>query len=154
MGSVTTRHGRRIAGRLVYDVDESETTETFDAPAQGVEYYIPFTLIASIVQGRGTPRASVILHDGTELPLERSGDLGEANAGVLIFSDGYPRPDYVPWAEVERIDLDRPLDDRPTKIVSPAAARPVLTSVWLVAPRSSLRYVMQRSRHVRMGRGF
>ena len=124
MGSVTTRHGRRIAGRLVYDVDESETTDTFDAPAQGVEYYIPFRLIASIVQDRSTPRASVILHDGTELPLERSGDLGEANAGVLIFSDGHPRPDHVPWGEVERIDLDRPLDDRPTKIVSPAAAPP------------------------------
>ena len=29
-GSVTTRDGRRLAGRLVYDLDESETTETFD----------------------------------------------------------------------------------------------------------------------------
>src|SRR5262245_16611261 len=29
-GSVTTRDGRRFAGRLVYDFDESETTETFD----------------------------------------------------------------------------------------------------------------------------
>ena len=35
-GSVTTRAGRRLAGRLVYDLDESETTETLDAPSQGV----------------------------------------------------------------------------------------------------------------------
>ena len=30
-GSVTTRTGRRLVGRLVYDLDESETTETLDA---------------------------------------------------------------------------------------------------------------------------
>jgi hypothetical protein len=33
-GSVTTRAGRRLAGRLVYDLDESETTETLDAPSR------------------------------------------------------------------------------------------------------------------------
>ena len=48
-GGVTTRAGRRLAGRLVYDLDESETTETLDAPFQGVDYTIPFGLIASIV---------------------------------------------------------------------------------------------------------
>ena len=67
-GSVTTRAGRRLAGRLVYDLDESETTETLDAPSQGVTYTIPFGLIASVVPpGReesGAQRASVILHSG------------------------------------------------------------------------------------------
>ena len=48
-GSVTTRAGGRLTGRLVYDLDESETTETLDAPSQGVDYTIPFGLIASIV---------------------------------------------------------------------------------------------------------
>ena len=47
-GSVTTRGGRRLTGRLVYDLDESETTETLDAPSQGVDYTIPLGLIASI----------------------------------------------------------------------------------------------------------
>jgi len=32
-GKVITRSGRRLAGRLVYDLDESETTETLDAPS-------------------------------------------------------------------------------------------------------------------------
>ncbi len=48
-GDVTTRGGRRFTGRLVYDLDESETTETLDAPSQDVTYNIPFGLIASIV---------------------------------------------------------------------------------------------------------
>ena len=111
-GSVTTRDGRRLAGRLVYDLDESETTETLDAPSEGVDYTIPFGLIASISpSGReesGTQSARVILQSGEELGLERAGDLGEGNAGMLIFVDGSERPEYVLWTDVERVDFDRP----------------------------------------------
>jgi hypothetical protein len=111
-GSVTTRAGRRLAGRLVYDLDESETTETLDAPSQGVDYTIPFGLVASIVspgrEERGAQRARVTLHDGEELQLERTGDLGEGNAGMLIFVAGRQRPEYVPWTDVEQVDFDRP----------------------------------------------
>jgi hypothetical protein len=111
-GSVTTRDGRRLAGRLVYDFDESETTETLDAALPGVDYNIPFSLITSIVphgrNGRSAGRATVILQDGEELQLERTGDLGERNAGMLIFVDGRERPEYVAWTDVEQIDLDRP----------------------------------------------
>lgn len=110
-GSVTTRAGHRLTGRLVYDLDESETTETLDAPSQGVDYTIPFGLIASIARsGRGesAQRARVTLHDGEELQLERTGDLGEGNAGMLIFVEGRQRPEYVPWSEVRQVDFDRP----------------------------------------------
>ncbi len=111
-GSVTTRDGRRLAGRLVYDLDESEVTETLDAPAQGVDYTIPFGLVASIVPAGGdeggTPHARLTLHGGEELKLERKGDLGEKNAGTLVFVDGQKRPEYVIWAEVARVDLERP----------------------------------------------
>jgi hypothetical protein len=108
-GSVTTRAGRRLAGRLVYDLDESETTDTLDAPFQGVDYTIPFGLIASIVppgrEERGTQHARLTLHGGEELQLERTGDLGEGNAGLLIFVDGRQRPEYVPWTTVEQVDF-------------------------------------------------
>jgi hypothetical protein len=111
-GSVTTRAGGRHTGRLVYDLDESETTETLDAPIEGVDYTIPFGLVASIVlpgsDERGAGYVRVTLHDGEELRLEGSGDLGEGIAGMLIFFDGGRRPEYVPWADVERVDLDRP----------------------------------------------
>jgi len=36
-----------------------------------------------------------------------TGDLGERNPGLLIFVDGRQRPEYVPWSDVERIDLER-----------------------------------------------
>jgi hypothetical protein len=107
-GRVTTRDGRHLAGRLVYDFDESETTETLDAGLQGVDYTIPFRLITSIVprDGRDARRATVTLHDGEELSLERTGDLGDQNAGMLIFVDGRERPEYVSWTDSARIDFD------------------------------------------------
>ena len=111
-GRVTTRTGRRLTGRLVYDLDESETTETLDAPSQGVSYILPFGRVASIAlpgpEEPGTRRATVTLQDGEELQLERTGDLGEGNAGMLIFIDGRERPEYVPWTEVEQVEFDRP----------------------------------------------
>jgi hypothetical protein len=111
-GSVTTRAGRRLAGRLVYDLDESETTDTLDAPSQGVDYTIPFGLIASIVppghEEHGARRARVTLRSGETLQLAPAGDLGEGNAGLLIFGAGRQRPEYVPWTDVGQVDLDRP----------------------------------------------
>jgi hypothetical protein len=111
-GSVITRAGRRLAGWLVYDLDESEVTETLDAPSNGVDYTIPFGLIAAIVlpgpEERGPQRARVTLHSGEVLPLELTGDLGAGNAGMLIFAAGGQRPEYVPWTDVERIDLESP----------------------------------------------
>jgi hypothetical protein len=111
MGGITTRDGSRLAGRLVYDLDESETTETLDAPFEGVDYALSFGLIASIVPGRderGAERARVTLHSGEELRLEHAGDLGEGNAGLLIFVEGREHPEYVRWTDVERVDFDRP----------------------------------------------
>ena len=111
-GSVITRSGRRLAGRLVYDLDESETTETLDAPSQGVDYTITFGLVASIVvpglEELGAQRAKVVLRSGEELQLERTGDLGEWNAGMLIFADGHQHPEYVAWTDVKEVHFDRP----------------------------------------------
>jgi hypothetical protein len=110
-GRVTTRAGRRLTGRLVYDLDESEITETLDAPSGGVDYTIPFGMIAAVVPGggaRAAGRVTVTLHGGEALQLERAGDLGDGNGGVLIFVDGRERPEYVRWTDVERIDFNRP----------------------------------------------
>ncbi len=111
-GSVTTRSGGRMAGRLVYDLDESETTDTLDAPSGGVDYSIPFDLIAAIEPKypgtNGTRGATVTLRDGTQLQLEPKGDLGDGHAGLLVFPGGRSHPEYVPWNAIVRVDIDSP----------------------------------------------
>jgi hypothetical protein len=111
-GTVTTRAGSRLAGRLVYDLDESETTETLDAESQGVHYTIPFGLIAAVVplapDAGGVHRAQVLLHAGEELQLAGTGDVDQRHAGLLVFTPGDERPEYVRWEEVQRIDFERP----------------------------------------------
>lgn len=108
-GTVTTRSGERLPGRLVYDLDESEITETLDAPWRGVDYLVTFEKIAAIELpggGRGGPPAVVTLRTGETLELERAGDLGPDNGGLLVFADGEADPTYVPWRDVARVDLE------------------------------------------------
>jgi hypothetical protein len=111
-GTVVTRSGRRLAGRMVYDLDESETTETLDAPSHGIDYLIPFRLIDAIVLPDGTgpaaDHADVMLRSGEALQLELAGDLGARNGGVLVFVEGREAPEYVSWNDVQRVEVDNP----------------------------------------------
>jgi hypothetical protein len=111
-GEVTTSDGRRLAGRLVYDLDESETTETLDAPSQGVDYTLLFGLIASITlpapEERPPGRAKLTLHIGEGLQLDLNGDLAKGNAGMLVFVDGRKQAEYVRWTDIKQIRFDRP----------------------------------------------
>ncbi len=99
-GSVTTRDGRTIEGRLVFDLDEHRSIETLDAPAGGVDFTIPFAAITRISVPEGDAPAQVVLAGGGELMLERRGDLGEGNAGVLVLVDGTDQPEYLAWPDV------------------------------------------------------
>lgn len=107
-GTVVTLDGARHSGRLVFDLDESETTETLDAPLRGIHYTLALADVRSIVLPGGGARtpdpARVLLRSGVELKLERADDLGPGNAGMLIFPEG-GRPTYVPWRDVAQVDF-------------------------------------------------
>jgi hypothetical protein len=105
-GTVATRDGRKLSGKIVYDLDESETTETLDGSFEGVDYTLPFGTIASVEPSIDHP-TRVKLKNGQELRLEWDGDVGEQNAGMLVFVEGQGKPTYVPWADVVRIELDK-----------------------------------------------
>lgn len=102
-GMVTTTDGRKLVGRLVYDLDESETTEMLDGDRRDVSYSIPFALVAAVVPRNDSAR--VILRSGEELQLEDSTDVSDDNAGMLVFEPNHPKPTYVRWDEVERVDF-------------------------------------------------
>ncbi|MGE3345471.1 MAG: hypothetical protein AB7L71_18780, partial [Vicinamibacterales bacterium] len=104
-GTVTTRDGRRLSGRLVYDLDESETTDTLDVTRDGIEYSVPFARVAAIAP-RAAGGGTVALRDGTELQVERAGDMDVKNAGLLIFAAGSDTPEHVLWSDIDRIEFD------------------------------------------------
>ena len=124
-GRVQTHSGRRLVGRIVFDLDESETTDTLDAPARGLDFTLIFERIASVLPQHDGDRESlapsVVLRCGTVLELEAAGDLGEENAGLLVFVEGAQVPEYAPWAEVERIDFEPP---SPTSTGAPPTSAP------------------------------
>jgi hypothetical protein len=104
-GTVTTVDGKKLSGRLVYDLDESETTEMLDGEYRDIDYSIPFSLVAAVVP-RGDS-SKVTLHNGEELVLEGAVDVSEDNAGLLVFA-GAGEPTYVNWNDVERVDFTAP----------------------------------------------
>ncbi|HXT21970.1 MAG TPA: hypothetical protein VN923_14560, partial [Thermoanaerobaculia bacterium] len=105
-GMVTTVDGRKLVGRLVYDLDESETTEMLDGNRHDVQYSIPFALVASIEPRSDAAR--VVLRSGEELLLDDTTDVSDDNAGMLIFEPKRTSPTYVRWDEVERVDFLAP----------------------------------------------
>ncbi len=105
-GMVTTDDGRKLVGRLVYDLDESQTTEMLDGHRRDVQYSIPFALIASVQPQ--SEAARVTLRSGEELLLEDTTDVSDDNAGMLVFEPKRPKPTYVRWDEVARVDFILP----------------------------------------------
>ena len=103
-GTVTDVDGKSYRGKIVYDVDESETWEMLNGEWRDVEYSIPFALIRA-VEPRDDDSSRVFLKSGEELVLEDSADVGEGNAGVLVIpTEG--KPIYVEWDEVKRVELE------------------------------------------------
>ena len=102
---MTTGQGKTYRGRLVYDVDETETLETLDGQRRDVEYSIPFARIAFLLPEE-TNSSRVVLKNGEELKLEDSVDVGRDNAGVLVFERGRENPRYISWRDVRRIDFE------------------------------------------------
>jgi len=110
-GTVTTADGRKITGRVVFDLDESETTEMLDGERHDISYSIPFALVASIVPRNSGSKVTLV--SGEELSLEGTTDVSDDNNGVLVYEGGKPQPTYVRWEDVERIDFAGP--SRPSK---------------------------------------
>ena len=74
-------------------------------------------------RGRTIAFARVGPDSGTYPLFHIKGDLGENNAGLQVFGEDDVPPDYLPWGEVERIDLD--LSRTPARSPSPDESRSV-----------------------------
>jgi hypothetical protein len=81
-GKVDTDEGD-FEGFIVWDVDESVTTDILDGEERGVEREIEFGRIRSI-EKRFSDSSLVTLKSGKELKLEGSNDVNDDNRGITI----------------------------------------------------------------------
>ena len=100
-GSVTTADGEVRRGRLVWDVDEAEGWELLNGRRRGIEYNVPFAMVAAVE--RRTWGARVTLVGGETVDLEDSSDVDEGHAGIVVIADGER---WVSWDDVDRVDFD------------------------------------------------
>jgi hypothetical protein len=112
-GTVTDRDGKRWPGRIVFDLDESETWEMLDGERAGIRYSIPFGAVRSL-EPLPDKTTRVTLRNSEKLSLGETQDVNEKNAGVLVLekadapATGPPGAEpghYLPWRSVARIDL-------------------------------------------------
>lgn len=102
-GTVKTKEGKTLKGRIVYDLDEQYDSELLDAEQYGIEYQIAFRDIASIMtlsQG-----AQIKLRNGDSLTLRDGQDVTDSNNGILVFEQS-TNPIFVKWEEVDTITFD------------------------------------------------
>jgi hypothetical protein len=104
-GTVRASSGKTLHGRLVFDLDEAETWELLDGSQGGVDYSIPFAMVAAIAP-ENRHGALVTLKNGTVLHLEDSHDVSNDNAGMLIFTGPESQPTHLAWKEVASVELE------------------------------------------------
>ena len=105
-GSVINASGKEFKGRLVFDLDESESWEILNGDQFDIEFNVPFDLIKS-VQPRSRNFSIVELVNGESLRLEASQDVSSSNDGVLVLTNGDKDRSYIPWDEIEQINFSR-----------------------------------------------
>jgi hypothetical protein len=102
-GKVTDEEGRSYTGRIVFDMDESETWEMLQGDLDDVEYNIPFEMIKSVAPA-SRDSSYVVLKNGQQLELEDSQDVSYDNDGVLIIAGG--EETFVSWRDVKIVEFD------------------------------------------------
>jgi len=101
-GTVKTKDGQSLSGRLIYDIDEALTCELLDGKTNGLEYSIPFSKIKSI-RVKNYEYSSIELRSGKKLLLNGSQDVTDQNDGILVFVKENDDPTYIPWEKVEEV---------------------------------------------------
>lgn len=103
-GKVTDEDGAVHTGRIVYDLDESESWEMLQGDMDDVEYNIPLDMVESI-EPSSHDSSLVVLKNGQKLELEDTQDVSDSNDGVLVISaDGDET--YISWRDVKLVEFD------------------------------------------------
>lgn len=104
-GTVKHFDGRDVKGRIIYDVDEALDFEIIEGVENDIEYHLPLKNIRKITP-RNSEYSEVELVNGQTLLLGDGRDVGEGNAGVLVFTPGKKDPVYIRWRQIDQITFE------------------------------------------------
>ncbi len=104
-GSVVTKDGKSLSGKIVFDLDEESTYELLQGKQGDFEVITPFRDIKR-VEPISDYRCSVELKSGKKITLEDAQDVNDRNQGVLVFANAKSDPVYVLWEDVKSIDFN------------------------------------------------
>ncbi len=103
-GTVRTKDGETMSGRLIYDLDETSDIEVLQGKDDDMEYVIPFSKVKKI-SPKNYDYSRVTLSNGDVLTLGETADVSDRNSGVLVFK-GSSDPTYIPWREIESVTFE------------------------------------------------
>jgi hypothetical protein len=101
-GEITTKDGKILTGRIVYDLDETMDFEIIDGNRDDIEYEIPLRNIDKIIP-LGTCCSDIFLKNGKTIQLEDKRDINRENDGLLIWEGEDPQ--YIPWKKIKKIQF-------------------------------------------------
>jgi hypothetical protein len=103
-GTVVTRDGKALTGRIVYDLDEEYTYELLQGKRDDYEFITSFRQVKKI-EPLSEYRATLTFLSGEKITLDDAQDVGERNQGILVFSDAKTDPVYVLWEDVKSVEF-------------------------------------------------
>lgn len=104
-GSVVTKDGKSLTGKIVFDLDEESTYELLQGKQGDFEVITPFRDIKR-VEPISDYRCRIELKSGKNITLEDAQDVNERNQGVLVFANAKSDPVYILWEDVKSIDFN------------------------------------------------
>ena len=104
-GVLVTQDGKKLSGRIVFDLDEEFGYELLQGKKGDLEFITPFRNIKRI-EPISSSRCAVELRSGQKITLDDAQDVNERNQGVLVFASKGAEPVYVTWEDVKTIDLE------------------------------------------------
>jgi hypothetical protein len=103
-GTVVTRDGKTLTGRIIYDLDEEYTYELLQGKRDDYEFITSFRQVKKI-EPLSEYRATLTFLSGEQITLDDAQDVGERNQGILVFSDAKTDPVYVLWEDVKSVEF-------------------------------------------------
>jgi len=103
-GKVLTASDHVFKGFLLWDNDESLSSDIIDAEEGRYDRNIPFSKIKSIAP-RSRRSSTVVLVTGKELVLSGTNDVNSENRGIVVADPNYGIVS-IEWRDVERVDFE------------------------------------------------